>query len=63
MTSRSFFGTTGALALILLSARPAFGQALALSLSPASPGPTALKAQYHVRLRSTWPQYRPHGGL
>jgi hypothetical protein len=42
MTSRSYVGLAGALALILLSA----------------PTPSALKSQYHVRLRSAWPQYR-----
>ncbi len=62
MISRRFFGPAGALVLILLSARPVFGQVLALSPSPASPSPSALKQQYHVRLRSAWPQYRASPG-
>jgi hypothetical protein len=57
MTLRSFFGALGAMALLLLSARPTLGQALTLSLAPRPPA-TALETQYHVRLGSAWPQYR-----
>ena len=57
MTTRRTLGLLSGLALTILSAAPAAGQAIAYGEAPAPRRAAALPGAYHLRLESAWPQF------